>query len=222
MFSHPDRSAFVHAEPLIFERSVPGRTGHSLPQAFGDEGSAFAGIPEDLQRHKPAELPEVDEPTVIRHFTRLSLWNHSIDKGMYPLGSCTMKYNPRINETVARFAGFNQLHPYVPESLCQGALELMWELAEFLQEISGFARVTLAPAAGAHGEFTGVKMIRAYHKAQGNPRKRILIRTRPMAPTRPPARCVATRSRRSRRAPTAFCCPRPWPRPWTRRWPASC
>ncbi len=175
MSSHSERTAFIHEEPLIFERSVPGRTGHSLPKTFGEEGQATAGIPEALQRKRPAWLPEVDEPTVIRHFTRLSLWNHGIDKGMYPLGSCTMKYNPRINESTARLPGFQQLHPYTPEALSQGALELMWELAEFLREISGFTRVTVAPAAGAHGEFTGVKMIRAYHKAQGNPRKRILL-----------------------------------------------
>ncbi|MBW1811042.1 MAG: aminomethyl-transferring glycine dehydrogenase subunit GcvPB [Deltaproteobacteria bacterium] len=169
------RTSLVHDEPLIFERSVAGRSGHSLPETFGDPESALQHIPEYLLRKQPPILPEVDEPTVVRHFTRLSTWNHGIDSGMYPLGSCTMKYNPRINESLARLPGFCNLHPYLPIDLCQGALQLMWELADYLAEISGFDQVTLQPAAGAHGELTGIKMIRAYHKAKGNPRRRVLV-----------------------------------------------
>ncbi len=169
------RTSLVHDEPLIFERSVPGRSGHSLPETFGDPKSALQHIPKSFLRKQPPSLPEVDEPTVVRHFTRLSSWNHGVDSGMYPLGSCTMKYNPRINESLARLPGFSNLHPYLPIELCQGALQLMWELADYLAEISGFTQVTLQPAAGAHGELTGIKMIRAYHKAKGNPRRRVLV-----------------------------------------------
>ncbi len=169
------RSGLVYAEPLLFDRSVPGRTAHSLPRSFGDTGRALDDIPEDLRRKTDSTLPEVDEPTVIRHYTRLSRFNHGVDTGMYPLGSCTMKYNPRVNEFLARLAGFVHLHPYTPEAYCQGALRLICELSEYLAEISGFARVSLQPAAGAHGELAGIKMIRAFHKAQGNPRKRVLV-----------------------------------------------
>jgi glycine dehydrogenase subunit 2 len=165
----------AHREPLIFERSRPGRRGASIPRSFGDPKNALDGLPDALRRKSPIDLPEADEPTVVRHFTRLSTWNHSIDIGMYPLGSCTMKYNPRINEHTARADGFTQLHPYVPEEHAQGALQLMWELAMQLAEISGFKAVTLQPAAGAHGELTGIKMVRAYHRSRGNPRKRILV-----------------------------------------------
>jgi len=169
------RSGLSHAEPLLFERSVPGRHGHSLPRSFGDAAQAGADIPAALLRSAPPELPEVDEPSVVRHYTRLSTWNHGIDLGFYPLGSCTMKYNPRVNERVARLDGFTQLHPYAPEQHAQGALGLMHELARLLAEISGFARVTLQPAAGAHGELTGMKMVRAYHVARGRPRAKVLV-----------------------------------------------
>jgi glycine dehydrogenase subunit 2 len=169
------RSGLSHAEPLLFERSVPGRRGCSLPRPFGDPEAAARDIPAALLRARPAELPEVDEPTAVRHFTRLSTWNHGIDLGFYPLGSCTMKYNPRVNERLARLPGFVRLHPYTPPELAQGALALMHELARLLAEISGFARVCLQPAAGAHGELTGVKMIRAYHTALGRPRKKVLV-----------------------------------------------
>jgi glycine dehydrogenase subunit 2 len=162
-------------EPLIFERSVPGRCGHALPPAFGDTRRAREHIPEALRRKSALRLPEVDEPSVVRHYTRLSSWNHGIDTGMYPLGSCTMKYNPRINEALSRLPGFARLHPYTPEDMCAGALQLIWELGEYLKEISGFAGITLQPAAGAHGELTGIKLIRACHQDRGNPRKRVLV-----------------------------------------------
>ncbi len=164
-----------HHEPLIFERSRAGRIGCSLPPAFGDSIAADHDIPPGLRRTQPAKLPEVDELTVVRHFTRLSSWNHSIDVGMYPLGSCTMKYNPRINEQLARLPGFVKLHPYAPLQHCQGALQLMGELANLLAEISGLARVSLQPAAGAQGELTGIMMIHAYHTAAGNPRRTVLV-----------------------------------------------
>jgi glycine dehydrogenase subunit 2 len=164
-----------HKEPLLFERSVPGRSGHSLPPAFGDTSAVEKHVPGSLLRKSATRLPETDEPTVVRHYTRLSGWNHGVDTGMYPLGSCTMKYNPRINEALCRLPGFGRLHPYVPEDMCSGALQLIGELGEYLKEISGFAGITLQPAAGAHGELTGIKLIRAYHQDKGNPRKRVLV-----------------------------------------------
>ncbi len=169
------RSGLVHAEPPLCERSVPGRTACSLPKPFGDPQAAVEQIPAELRRAEAPALPEVDEPTVIRHFTRLSVWNHGVDTGMYPLGSCTMKYNPRVNERTARLPGFSGLHPYTPAAHAQGALRLYWELSEYLAEISGFTRVTLQPAAGAHGELCGIKMIRAYHKDRGAPREKVLV-----------------------------------------------
>jgi glycine dehydrogenase subunit 2 len=120
-------------------------------------------------------MPELSEIEIVRHFTRLSTWNYAIDLGMYPLGSCTMKYNGRINELVARLEGLAEAHPYQPESLSQGALGIMKMLSEALIEITGMDTITLQPAAGAHGEFTGILLAKAYHTANGNPRKKILI-----------------------------------------------
>jgi glycine dehydrogenase subunit 2 len=120
-------------------------------------------------------FPEVSEVEAIRHFTRLSTWNYSIDHGMYPLGSCTMKYNPRINELVARIEGLAWAHPYQPEALSQGCMEVMWRLEAALAEITGMDAVTLQPAAGAHGELTGILLVRALLAKRGNPRKKILI-----------------------------------------------
>ncbi len=168
-------SGLIRTEPLLWEHSRPGRQAYSLPKAFGEIHEVSKSIPGHLLRIESAQLPELDEPTVIRHFTRLSTWNHGVDSGMYPLGSCTMKYNPRINERTARLEGFAALHPYVPEELSQGALRLMAELADYLAEISGFAGVTLQPAAGAQGELTGIKMIRAFHKDKGDARKKVLV-----------------------------------------------
>ena len=113
-------------------------------------------------------MPEVSEIEIIRHFTRLSTWNYAIDLGMYPLGSCTMKYNPRVNEAVARVEGIANGHPYQPEKISQGALHILKTLSECLIEITGMDAITLQPAAGAHGEMTGLLMVRAYHQAQGN------------------------------------------------------
>lgn len=158
-------------EPLIFELSKPGRRAITFPAADVPETE----LPADLQRESLA-WPEASEIDVIRHFTRLSQKNHAIDIAMYPLGSCTMKYNPKINEAVARLPGFARLHPMQPESTAQGALELMYELQGMLAEISGFDEVTLQPAAGAHGELTGCLVIRSYHRERGDTaRTKILV-----------------------------------------------
>ena len=141
----------MYREDLIFEQSVAGRVGYSLPEAEVPEVPVDTAIPAHLLRDEIAGFPEVAELDVLRHFTRLS-WNYAIDLGTFPLGSCTMKYNPRVNEEVARIPGFARVHPYEPEELVQGALQLMYELERYLAEISGMDRVTLQPAAGAHGE----------------------------------------------------------------------
>lgn len=154
--------------PLIFEISTPGRVGYSLPELDVPDVDVSQYIPSDYMREEEPELPEVSELDIMRHFTELSNHNHGIDSGFYPLGSCTMKYNPKINEQVARFPGFAHIHPLQPESSVQGALELMYDLQEHLKEITGMDEVTLQPAAGAHGEWTGLMMIRAYHEANGD------------------------------------------------------
>ena len=150
-------------EALIFERSQTGRVGYCLPKLDVDEVNLDDIIPAELRRDDGmADVPEVSEVDVVRHFTRMSTWNYSIDLGMYPLGSCTMKYNSRLNEKVARIAGFTDLHPLSPEEESQGALELIYKLQEDLAEITGLPGVTLQPAAGAQGEMTGVMLIRAF------------------------------------------------------------
>jgi len=150
-------------EGLIFERSRTGRVGYRLPRLDVDEMNIDAIIPAELRRDDDLEgVPEVSEIDVVRHFTRMSTWNYSIDLGMYPLGSCTMKYNSRLNEKVARIAGFAGLHPLAPEEESQGALELIYRLQEDLAEITGLPGVSLQPAAGAAGEMTGVMLIRAF------------------------------------------------------------
>ena len=158
-------------EKLLFEHSDPGRKGYSLPQLDVPPAS----LPKALVRDEVTGFPELSEVDVVRHFTRLSTWNYGVDSGLYPLGSCTMKYNPKVNEVAARVAGFSGLHPQTPESLSQGALELMFRLQNALAEISGFPAVTLQPAAGAHGELTGMLMIRAWHEAHGRARRKVII-----------------------------------------------
>ncbi len=161
-------------EPLLSEISRPGRVGHHLPTA-GVPTEGIEELPDDLLRDG-LDLPEVSENEVVRHFVHLSAMNYGVDTGFYPLGSCTMKYNPKISEEIARFPGFSAIHPYQPEESAQGALRLMYELQEALGEISGLPAVSLQPAAGAHGELTGVMMIRAYHHGHGNAhRTRLLI-----------------------------------------------
>src|ERR1700694_6011439 len=150
-----------HNEALIFERSQPGRAGFMLPPLDVPETLLDEIIPAQFQREDDlAGFPEVSEVDVIRHFTRISTWNYSIDLGLYPLGSCTMKYNSRLNEKIARIAGFANLHPLAAEEEAQGALEVIYELEQHLAEITGLPGISLQPAAGAHGEMTGVMIIR--------------------------------------------------------------
>ncbi len=152
-------------QPTIFERSAPGRGGGKIPHPPKD---ALDRIPSAALRLEPAALPELAEPEVVRHFVNLSQLNYSVDTGFYPLGSCTMKYNPKLNEWAARLPGFADLHPLAPDATAQGTLEMLWELEGMLAEISGMDAVTLQPAAGAHGELTGILMIRAYHRSRGD------------------------------------------------------
>lgn len=155
-------------QALIFEMSRPGRVAYSLPELDVDTVNVRDEFPEDWIRDEEPELPEVSELQLIRHYTALSRRNHGVDNGFYPLGSCTMKYNPKINEDAARLPGFAHIHPYQPETSVQGALELMHTLQEALSEITGMDQVTLQPAAGAHGEWTGLMLIRAFHEANGD------------------------------------------------------
>src|ERR671917_355812 len=167
-------------EQLIFERSQTGRIGYRLPALDIDE--VELNIPAEFRRDDNlAGMPEVSEVDVIRHFTRISSWNYSIDSGMYPLGSCTMKYNSRLNEKVARIPGFANLHPLASEADAQGALAVIHELQQHLAEITGLPGISLQPAAGAHGEMTGVMMIRAFLDARDGvgendaPRRRVML-----------------------------------------------
>ncbi len=161
---------------LIFDLSVPGRVGYSLPESDVPEADPARLLPAAHLRRRPAALPEVSEFDAVRHYTRLSRMNFGLDTHFYPLGSCTMKYNPKINEDMARLPGFARLHPLTPEDAAQGALQLMGELGEMLAEIVGMDATSLQPAAGAQGEMTGVLMIRAYHMdREGSPRKKILV-----------------------------------------------
>ncbi|WP_078552894.1 aminomethyl-transferring glycine dehydrogenase subunit GcvPB [Bacillus alkalicellulosilyticus] len=155
-------------QPLIFELSKEGRIGHSLPELDIPEQSLEDLIPSEFIRTEDPGLPEVSELQLMRHYTALSKRNHGVDSGFYPLGSCTMKYNPKINEDVARFEGFAHVHPLQDEYQVQGALELLYELQTSLAEITGMDEVTLQPAAGAHGEWTALMMIRAFHEANGD------------------------------------------------------
>src|SRR5215204_7813410 len=165
-------------EQLIFERSQTGRIGYRLPALDVDE--VPLNIPANFRRDDDLEgMPEVSEVDVIRHFVRMSTWNYSIDLGMYPLGSCTMKYNSRLNERVARIAGFASLHPLTNDADAQGALQVIYELQEDLAEITGLPGISLQPAAGAHGEMTGVMIIRAFIDARdgegGSAKRRTML-----------------------------------------------
>jgi glycine dehydrogenase subunit 2 len=163
-------------EPLIFEISKPGRKAYSLPGLDVPDRSLESMFPAEELRKTDPELPEVSEVDLVRHFTRLSQLNHGVDIGFYPLGSCTMKYNPKVNEDVANLSGFTDIHPYAPEELVQGALELMFNLQEYLSEIAGMDKTSLQPAAGAHGELAGISIIRKYHISKGDTgRNKILI-----------------------------------------------
>ncbi len=164
-------SGLVLNEKLLFEHSDPGRKGYSLSKL----DVPAAALPAELCRDEIKDFPELSEVDVVRHFTRLSTWNYGVDSGFYPLGSCTMKYNPKVNEVAARLPGLADVHPATPQHLAQGILELMYRLQTSLAEISGFDRVTLQPAAGAHGELAGMLVIRAWHEARGSKRRKVLI-----------------------------------------------
>ena len=174
---HFTRKATRHIsqnENLIFEKSSPGKAAYKLPPLDVPDIDTSKLLGKE-ERKDLGNLPEVSEIEIIRHFTRLSTWNYAIDLGMYPLGSCTMKYNPRVNEFVSRVEGLANGHPYQPEKISQGALRIIQTLSECLIEITGMDAITLQPAAGAHGELTGLLMTRAYHQSKGNPRKKVLI-----------------------------------------------
>ncbi len=162
-------------QKLIFEYSKTGRTGYSLPELEVPDVDLDMILPEEMQRTENPELPEVSELQIMRHYTALSTRNHGVDSGFYPLGSCTMKYNPKMNEDSARLKGFAHLHPYQPDYQVQGAMQLMFELQEELKEIAGMDEVTLQPAAGAQGEWTGLMMIRAFHEANGDHKRTKVI-----------------------------------------------
>ena len=160
---------------IIFDKSVKGRMGVKLPKTDVPNIGLNDKIDKELLRSNFADLPELTEPEVLRHFINLSTKNHHVDKDFYPLGSCTMKYNPKINDALASLPGFSNIHPDQPESSIQGALQLMYELEEMLIEITGMDRVTLQPSAGSQGEFVGILMMKKYHESKGEKRKYIII-----------------------------------------------
>lgn len=162
--------------PLIFERSQAGRSSYSLPDLDVPESNLDEELQDTYVRKNAPELPEVSELELMRHYTGLSNRNYGVDSGFYPLGSCTMKYNPKINEDVARLAGFSHIHPLQDPSTVQGALEIMYDMQESLNEITGMYATSLQPAAGAHGEWTALMMIRAFHEANGDfKRTKVLV-----------------------------------------------
>ena len=165
----------AYEEPVVFERSRPGREGCQIPRLDVPPVSATDRLGAAAVRADLPGLPELSEVEVVRHFTRLSTWNYAVDLGLYPLGSCTMKYNPKLNEVAASLPGFAHAHPLQPASLSQGILALMHDLERHLAEVSGMDRVSLQPAAGAQGELAGIMMIRAYHESRGDRRSKVLI-----------------------------------------------
>ena len=161
--------------PLIFEMSKSGRKAYSLPHCDVPQLALEEMVPRECLREEDARLPEVSEVDVVRHFTRLSQLNYGVDSGFYPLGSCTMKYNPKVNEEVAALAGFTQVHPLQPAETVQGCLEILYRMDRLLSEITGMDRFSLQPAAGAHGEMTGLMIIKAYHQHRGDIRRNKII-----------------------------------------------
>ncbi len=162
-------------EKLLYEKSRPNRIAHKIPQPDVKMANLQSSLPSKFLRKDLCKLPELSELEVVRHFVNLSQNNFSIDTGFYPLGSCTMKYNPKINDELARLDGFVNLHPYQPESQVQGALELMWHLQEYIKEIVGMDAVTLQPAAGAHGELTGLLVIKAFFEHKQDKKRKVVI-----------------------------------------------
>jgi len=164
------------AKALLFEMGRSGRRGYSLPDNDVPEKSLDQLLPQKMQRNEPLGMPELSEVEVIRHYTELSTRNFGVDTGFYPLGSCTMKYNPKVNEEVAALPGFAQLHPCQPEETAQGALELYYNMEQCLKELTGMERFTMQPSAGAHGELTGLMVIQAYHRHRGDHhRNKVLV-----------------------------------------------
>ena len=163
-------SGLILNEPLLWEKGRKGRSGFSLPRRDVESSPLDPALAGD-----GPDFPDLSEVDVVRHYTRLSTWNFGVDTGMYPLGSCTMKYNPKTNERQASLPGFSKAHPLLPEKLSQGALELMFHLERYLAEITGMDAVSLQPAAGAHGELAGMLLIYAYHKGKGSQRSKIII-----------------------------------------------
>jgi len=163
-------------EPVIFKLGGEGRRGCNIPRIEEEiaklTGNVISELPNSMKRTEPPNLPELSEVEVVRHFTRLSQMNYSVDLGFYPLGSCTMKYNPKINDLLAGAAGITELHPYQDESTVQGVLEILYTLSRWLAEITGTAEVSLQPSAGAHGELLGALLMRAHHKLNGDTEKR--------------------------------------------------
>lgn len=170
MNEFPGAEGLVFNEPLLWEKGRQGRSGMSLPRRDVEP----APLPDDLAG-EGVNLPDLSELEVIRHYTRLSQWNFAVDVGMYPLGSCTMKYNPKINDKLAVLPGFAAAHPLLPPQFAQGALRLMWELERYLADITGMDAVSLQPAAGAQGEFAGMQIIFAYHRSAGRQRSKIIV-----------------------------------------------
>ena len=165
----------MSVEKLIFEQGAPGRRAASMPSMDVPTESLEDLLPAQLLRTEPAPLPEVSEIEVVRHYTHLSQRNFGVDTGFYPLGSCTMKYNPKLNEDMTALPGFAHIHPLQPTSTVQGAIQLMYEIEQYLAEISGMARFTLQPSAGAHGELTGLMLIKAYHQSRGEEQRRLVL-----------------------------------------------
>jgi len=170
MKEYPGTTGLILNEPLLWEKGKKGRCGFSLPRRDVESYP----VDKDLLGEGP-NFPDLSEVDIIRHYTRLSQWNFAVDSGMYPLGSCTMKYNPKTNERQAAQPGFAAAHPMLPPKLSQGILKLMYDLERFLLEITGMDAATLQPAAGAHGELTGMLLFYAYHRSQGSPRSKIIV-----------------------------------------------
>ncbi len=168
-------SGWLRKPDTVMSKSRPKRKAYSLPCLDVPEVDIGSLVPANFLRESPPRLPEVSEPEIARHFINLSTLNHHVDRDFYPLGSCTMKYNPKICEEIASYEGFTGLHPMAPDDLAQGALMVIYELGRLLCEITGMDDVTMAPAAGAHGELTGMLIVRAYHRDRGEQRRKVLI-----------------------------------------------
>ncbi len=170
-----DKETAFAKEPLVFEKGSAGRTAVKLPETREDEAQLRKSLPPSMVRTSLEGLPEISQVELVRHYTRLSQWNYGLDTGFYPLGSCTMKYNPKLHEDVVKLEGFSFAHPLQPDEFSQGNLQILYELEQYLSQITGMDRVTLQPAAGAHGELTGMMMIRAYFSDRGEKRTKVLI-----------------------------------------------